>query len=430
MRGTKKYQILLLFLILILTCVSSPVYAGDKYSTGELVLTAGIGGTNELQIGEKSQVIVTIANSGLINMKFVNTGTITPDYLPTTALSVSALLAGGDSPAEVSSDPQILGDLKAGTVTQATFLVTIPDSAQAGTYQIPLTLKYKYMDEATQNGLDEIQYSFKDEEKTLYIPITLRKSVCLGINSVESGDLNVGGEGHITINVTNTGSDDGKNTVFYLKPVGKNPIVPYQDSFYQGDFPVKTSATLSYKVSVASDADHSIQYPLNLQAIYTDYQGLQAKTDQKAISADFRPKISFTIGDQKNTLNSGGEGVITVPYTNTGLDTIYNAQAGITIVDPFTSEDDQSYLGTLKPGDTAVAKFKLNVNGGSTAKPYALDSEIRYTDENLTEFVSDPIKVPVMVTDSSGNTMLIAGIIGLVIIIGGGLLYLRRKQQS
>ncbi|MFH0967363.1 MAG: S-layer protein, partial [Methanobacteriota archaeon] len=354
MTGIRNLRIGGIILVLILSVLISPVYAGDKYSTGELVITAGIGGSNELQIGEKSDIIVTIANSGLIDMKFVNAGTITPDYLPTTALSLSALLKGGESPAHISSDPQILGDLKAGSVVQAPFSVTIPDSAQAGAYQFPLTLKYKYMDMATQTGLDEIQYTFKEEEKTLYLPITLRKSVRLEINSVESGDLNVGGEGHIIINVTNAGSDDGKNTVFYLEPVGKNPIVPYQDSIYQGDYPVQTAATLSYKVSVASDADPSIQYPLNLQAVYTDYQGLPAETEKKAISAGFRPKISFTIGDQQNTLSAGEKGVITVVYTNTGTDTIYNAQAGITIVDPFTSEDDQSYLGSLKPGSSAV----------------------------------------------------------------------------
>ncbi|WP_319579447.1 S-layer protein [uncultured Methanospirillum sp.] len=427
MTGHGRSVIFFIFLIVILISITSPVYAGDKYSSGEMVLTAGIGGSNELQIGEKTQVIVTVANAGLINMKFVNTGTITPDYLPTTALSLTALLDGGTSPVQVSSDPQVLGDVKAGTVVQAPFVVTVPDYAQAGSYQLPLTVKYKYMDEATQHGLDEIQYSFKEEEQTLYIPVTLRKSVRLDVNSINTGDLYVGGDGHIIINVTNTGSDDGKNTVFYLEPVGKGPIAPYQDSVYQGDFPAKTSATLSYKVSVASNADPSIQYPLTLQAVYTDYQGLTAQSDKKSISAGFRPKISFVIGDQQNTINSGGEGVITVHYKNTGSDTIYNAQAGITIVDPFTSEDDQAYLGMMKPGDTAVAKFKLNVNSGSTAKQYALDSEIRYTDENLTEFVSDPIKVPVTVTDSSGNTMLISGII-ILIIIGGGYLYLRRRQ--
>ncbi len=429
MTGHLRSLFFSIFLIFILTALISPAYAGDKYSAGEMVMTAGIGGSNELQIGEKTQVIVTVANAGLINMKFVNTGTITPDYLPTTALSLTALLEGGSSPVQVSSDPQVLGDVQAGTVVQAPFVVTVPDYAQAGSYQLPLTLKYKYMEEATQHGLDEIQYNFKEEEQTLYIPITLRKSVRLGVDSIESGDLYVGGDGHIIINVTNTGSDDGKNTVFYLEPVGKGPIAPYQDSVYQGDFPVESSASLSYKVSVASNADPSIQYPLTLQAVYTDYQGLTAESDKKSISAGFRPKISFEVGDQQNTINSGGEGVITVHYKNTGSDTIYNAQAGITIVDPFTSEDDQAYLGTMNPGDMAVGKFKLNVNSGSTAKQYALDSEIRYTDENLTEFVSDPIKVPVTVTNSSGNTMLISGIV-VLIIIGGGFLYLRRRQQN
>ncbi|PWR73063.1 COG1361 S-layer family protein [Methanospirillum lacunae] len=430
MTGALKFCFYGIFFIAILNILISPALAGDKYSSGEMVLTAGIGGSNELQIGEKTQIIVTIANSGLINMKFVNTGTITPDYLPTTALSLSALLEGGDSPVQVSSDPQILGDVKSGSVVQAPFVITVPDSAQAGAYQLPLTLEYKYMDEATQNGLDEIQYTFKEEKQTLSIPITLRKSVRLGINSIDSGDLYVGGDGHIIVNVSNIGSDDGKNTVFYLEPVGKGPIAPYQDSVYQGDFPVRSFANLSYKVSVASNADPSIQYPLTLQAVYTDYQGLTAQSDKKSVSAGFRPKISFTIGNQQNTINSGGEGVITVPYTNTGSDTIYNAQAGITIVDPFTSEDDQAYLGTMKPGDTAVAKFKLNVNSGSTSKQYALDSEIRYTDENLTEFVSDPIKVPVTVTDSNGNMMMIGGIILLVVIIGGGFLYLRRRHHN
>lgn len=430
MVDTRCLHIVGIILVLVLSFIPSPVYAGDKYSTGDLVINAGIGGSNEFRIGETSDIIVTIANSGLINMKFVNAGTITPDYLPTTALSLSALLKGGDSPVVIRSDPQIVGDLRAGSVAQVTFTGTIPESAKTGTYQIPLTLHYTHMNMATQTGLDEIQYSFKEEEKTLFIPITIRPAVRLEITAVDSGDLNVGGEGHITITVMNTGSDDGKNTVFYLEPVGKNPIVPYQDSIYLGDFPVHTTATLSYKVSVTSDADPSIPYPLKLQAVYTDFQGLPAETEQKDLSASFKPKVSFIIGDQQNSIESGGNGVISVTYTNIGADTIYNAQAGITIVDPFTSEDDQSYLGTMRPGEPVVAKFKLHVNSGSTAKQYALDSEIRYTDQNLTGFVSDPIKIPVEVVDASGNAIIIPAITILVIIIGGGLLYLRRKQQS
>lgn len=418
----------MVFLISIL-CLIFPVMAGDKYSSGQPDISAAIIGSNELHTGEQMDLTIALSNSGVFTMKFVDEGAITPDYLPTTALSLSAGLGPGESPVQINADPQILGDIRSGEVAQATFPVTVPDSVLTGSYLLPLTVSYQYMDQATQTGIDDIEYSFKTVEKTLTLPVTIRPAVTLEITSVDSGDLNVGGEGHIVITARNIGSDTGKETVFVLEPVGNSPIIPYQDSIYVGNFPEGGSATLSYKVSVATDADPSIQYPLKLYASYTDYQGLPAETGKKDVSAGFSPKVTFAVISDPETLSSGKKGEIAVEYKNTGLVPVYNAQAGINIVDPFTSEDDQSYLGTIKPGDTETARFKLNVNGGATIKQYALDSEIRYTDVNLTEYVSDPIKVPVQVTDSSGGDLILPGFILILILIGGGYLYYRRKQM-
>jgi len=415
----------LLFCVILIT----PVYAGEKYSSGQPEISAGIEGSNELMKGEKTSITLLIANSGLVSMKFIDDGSITPDFLPTTALSLSAFLETGESPIVVSSDPQIIGDLPSGSVGKVTFSITVPDSARAGTYQIPVLLMYRYMNMATQTGLDEIAYSFKDVEKRVYLPVTIRPAVRLEISGVKTGDLTVGGEGNINITITNTGSDDGKDTVMNIEPVGNSPVIPYQNSVYVGDFPKGSSTTISYKVSVSSDADPDIQYPMKLWADYTDYQGLLAESGKKDVSVGFKPKINFTIVNSPNSLASGGKGEITVEYKNTGVSTVYNAQAGINIVDPFTSEDDQSYLGNLAPGETGIAKFKLNVNDGATPKQYALDSDIRYMDEKQTEFVSDPLKVPVNVTDTGIDSIGFM-IIFLVLICGGGFVYYRRKQQS
>ncbi len=420
-----------LYLCVFLLCaiVITPVYAGEKYLSGQPEISVGIEGSNELIKGEKTSITLLITNSGRVSMKFIDEGSITPDYLPTTALSLSAFLEPGESPIVVSSDPQIIGDLPSGSVGKATFSITVPDSARAGTYQIPVLLRYRYMDMATQTGKDEISYSFKDEEKRVYLPVRIRPAVRLEISEVKTGDLTVGGEGNITITITNTGSDDGKDTIILIEPVGNSPVIPYHNSVYIGDFPKGSSTTISYKVSVSSDANPDIQYPLKLWAEYTDYQGILAASAKKDVSVGFKPKISFTIVSNPNSIASGGKGEITVEYKNTGVRTVYNAQAGINIVDPFTSEDDQSYLGNLAPGETGIAKFKLKVNEGSTAKQYALDSVIRYMDEKNTEYVSDPLKVPVNVTDSGIDPIGIMIII-LVLICGGGFMYYRRKQQS
>ena len=418
----------MIFFILFMASVC-PVHAGEKFSSGQPDITAGIEGSNELMIGEKTDLSVLIANSGLVSMKFIDAGTITPDFLPTTALSPSVLLEGGGTPIVVSSDPQIIGDLSSGTVGKTTFTVTVPESAHAGLYQVPLLVRYKYMNMATQTGLDEISYSFKNEEKRIYLPVKIRPAVRLDIESTNTGDLYVGGEGNIVITVTNSGSDNGNETVFYLEPVGSSPIVPYQNSVYVGNFPKGLSTMVSYKVSVSSDANPAILYPLKLWAEYFDYQGLPAETTKKDVSAGFKPKISFIVVSSPSTIASGSKGLISVEYQNTGSHTVYNAQAGINIVDPFTSEDDQAYLGTIAPGDTVVAGFKLNVNSDATEKQYALDSEIRYTDINQTEFVSDPIKVPVIVTQPGMDLMIIGGVL-LIIVIGGGFLYRRRMMQK
>jgi len=129
------------------------------------------------------------------------------------------------------------------------------------------------------------------------------------------------------------------------------------------------------------------------------------------------------------TVHAGGQDVIRVTYRNTGKTTAYNAQANINIVDPFSSEDDQSYLGTIAAGESATAEFKLTTTSGSTAKEYALDSEIRYTDSEQTEYVSDPIKVPVVVQASSGiSPVIVGGVILIIAIVAGILLYRRHKR--
>jgi len=417
--------IILLFLILSIC----PVYAGDKYSSGEPVLSAGIIGSNELIIGEKSNITVSISNSGLIDMKFVESGAITPDYLPTTALGLSALMEKGDTPVEIQSGSQIIGDLDSGKVTTNKYIVTVPQSASAGSYNLPLNLSYQCMYMATQTGEDEIDYSFKDKETTIYIPIKIRPAASLNINSVDSGDLNVGGEGHIIVSVTNSGSDNAKDAVFFIQPVGTSPIVPFQDGVYAGDMAQGAETSLTFKVSVSTDADPSIQYPMKMWAEYTDYQGLPAQTDKVDLSAGFKPKVMFSLVNSSSSVASGQKGDISVQYKNTGPITVYNAQAEISIVDPFTSEDDQAYLGTMYPGDIKTAMFKLDVNSGTTPKQYALDSEIRYNDINLTEYVSDPVKVPVDVTASSSDNWLLPGLILVIIIIGGGFFYYRRTRQ-
>ena len=70
-----------------------------------------------------------------------------------------------------------------------------------------------------------------------------------------------------------------------------------------------------------------------------------------------------------------------------------DATVRVSAADPFSTTDDQAYLGTLNPGESAVAVFDMDVDETATPKPYSLNSEILYEDADGHNQVSDSIKI-------------------------------------
>ena len=70
--------------------IGTPVMADVKYLTGDPDLSASVAGRNEFSPGEDVVLKVNIENRGLIDMKFVRSGIVERDDLPSTAKLVKA----------------------------------------------------------------------------------------------------------------------------------------------------------------------------------------------------------------------------------------------------------------------------------------------------------------------------------------------------
>ncbi|MBP2134138.1 hypothetical protein J2128_002104 [Methanomicrobium sp. W14] len=424
-----KAQMMLFLVILTVFAVSAQTAcAGDKFYTDGPDINISVYGTNEVQAGADTTVTLLVQNKGLIDMKIVQDQYMTPDYLPNTAKAGVVALKPGNSPFVVKSDPQVFGDLPSGYMKTVSFDVFVPEDAKSGNYQMTAVVEYQYMENSDQVGTDAISYDFKTETVKIPVNIVLKPSVSFEITNLTSRDLNAGGEGYIYMDITNNGTDTAKTLSIFLNPSGQSPVTPVENGVFAGDLKPGETITTGFKAAISDDASSDQTYPVQVYGVYKDYEGLPAKTEPVSVGIGFKSKIQFDVTGGPAVAYSGQECLIYVTYKNTGGATAYYAQGRISVVDPFSSSDTNVYLGDMKPGDSALAVYKVTVSSGATAKNYSLDSEIRYNDIENNNYVSDTIKVIVKVEDSMTTGIAVIAVIVILILAAAG--YIVHKKRA
>jgi len=392
-------------------------------------LVVSLQSTNELVPGATTELPLVVENRGTITEEVYYPFTIPSKYSPTTAMGATVALLPGDAPVLVKTNPQKVGDIKAGAIIPASFTITVPQGIPAGNYTMLARVTYQYMPRAEQETTTDIEYYFKDDSVTLPVPVTVRPIAVPAVVSVESLGLHAGGEGYLAITMNNTGQDTGRDASVYLVPSGVSPLVPATNGIYIGDFAPGNTTTARFKITVAEDADPTQTYPIGVYLKYTDYEGNIVQSPLVNTGMDFKQKVKFQAGSDPIILHPGKTDVVNVTYTNIGTSPAFNAQARISVVDPFTSEDDTAYLGTILPGQSSTAIFSIKTDGGATPKTYSINSEIQYTDLSNTEYTSDTIRVLADVEEDTTSVLL--PVIVLVIILAGVIAYIvYRKTRA
>ncbi|MBN2110023.1 MAG: hypothetical protein JW705_02905 [Methanosarcinaceae archaeon] len=109
----------------------------------------------------------------------------------------------------------------------------------------------------------------------------------------------------------------------------------------------------------------------------------------------------FRVANTGSDLQAGDRETINVTYVNNGDDTAYDCVARISVVDPFTSTDDESYLGDMGPGESGTATFEIKVADDATVKTYSINSEIKYKDGHDESHYSEGLKATVDVAPAT-----------------------------
>ena len=428
----KYYRLIIVFLVL-WSCCSLPVMGVTTYLGGSPQMSVLISGVNEFSPGQDATIKVIVRNSGVENLKFVMGGSIERDDLPTTAKMVTVGLSAGDAPIIVKSDPQNVGDIKSNESRMVTITTKILSHANEGEYQIPLTITYTYLASSDQPASDILQSDYRQLIETYPVTIKIKPQVRIEVLEAVPENLNIGSEGFLDLKIKNVGSDDGRKAVVKIIRNGASPIIPTDSSVFIGDFPLNGIVTCRYKVAISRDAEEQT-YPVDVVVIYENRDGDVITSDSETIGIPIGGKISFTILSGPVQVVQGSQEVIEVEFQNSGTTIAYNAQARLSVVEPFKSMDDTAYLGDLKPNETATARYQMTADDSAEVKDYTLDAEVRYRDALDNSHVSDIINIPVQVQPKPAwyGIMQALPIIGIIVVmcIGAGyyLLVIRKKK--
>jgi hypothetical protein len=202
---------------------------------------------------------------------------------------------------------------------------------------------------------------------------------------------------------------------------------------YLGDFNPGDTREVRFRASVASTAVAQT-YPVDVHVEYTDSDGNAAESDTVTVGVPVGEKIDFIVTSPVSQVRPGQKVTLEVTYRNAGSASVRSAEARISAVDPFTSNDDTAYLGDMAPGESRTAMYEVTVASGATPKTYGLDSEIRYRDALDNSQISDTIKVQVDVVQGEGLIGVLTNPVVLILIIaliGAGLYYIlvQRKKK-
>ena len=194
-----------------------------------------------------------------------------------------------------------------------------------------------------------------------------------------------------------------------------------------GEYPLLLDLSYDYQYNVEVDAD-GIDTDGRLRGFKTSYW-YQRANQTVTIPIKVKREAYFEISDVDADLRAGEKGaIIEVKYRNIGEERAEDAIARLSVFKPFSSTDDQAFIGTLGPGEERTVRFRVDVDSDATAKPYSINSEIKYTDLLGGTVISESMKIPVDV-GAAKRSYLLPGAMVLIILLAAGA-YIRRRGRG
>ena len=214
--------------------------------------------------------------------------------------------------------------------------------------------------------------------------------------------LRVSEEGTVRATVVNEGPATLEDPVVTLESPSRNVEVLEPEAALD-DLAPGESAEVEFDVE-AADAARAGTRQFALETEYETPDGDVETVDPVRFQVDVGPqRDDFAVETGNATVTAGGTDRVVVSVTNQREATVIDVSAKLFTASPLSAADDEAYVASLAPGETADIAFRVSASGSAMTKEYPVSVDFQYVDDGGETRLSKSYRRPVTVVESGGG---------------------------
>ncbi len=349
---------------------------------GKPVLSA-TNGRDAVDPGDDLELPISIVNNGSVDVGSLVNPALTNRVTNARGLTVR-VDRDDEAPMTVHGGTYGIGSLPAGRLAALDVPVSIDDSADPGTYRVPINVTYRYTAEIHNNGSEETETVHRD----LNVSLTVDHAPHVVVRNVTTS-LRAGSTDTVALTVENVGDAVARESWIELTSPNTDFEIGSGDTATRsvGRWPPDERRTFEFEVS-APDGTAGQPYPLALEAIYEDADGRTATSTSRFVSVSPLPAQQFQLEAVSSNLTVGDAGRVTGRITNIGNESVDNAV--IVVADEHPQLDllePRTVVGSFAANESAAFAVPLHVTEAAEPGPrqFSVFVEYRRSDDTTVE---------------------------------------------
>lgn len=359
------------------------------------------------QVGDTSEIRVTLENTGTQPAASASVvATTESDELSfgTESGSSTAFAAEAWEPGEQRS---------------VNYTISLTEDATQRAYTLGLTVDYANTDGIAQSS------------QPLTIGVQTIAAQSFEAKNIQSS-LRVGQDGRLAATIVNEGPQAIRNPVVTLS-TNSQSININSPEYAISDLSPGEEEQVNYTVSTSGGADTGVQQ-FAIEVSYNNQDGDRQTSSPIQINAPLEQQIDrFRVEAVNQSVTTGQTTELTLRITNNGDETLRSIDGQAFFDGPLSSNDDEVFIARLDPGETTTVSIELSIASGALNKTYPFTMDFQYEMPDGDTEISKTYNVPIQAEqaeESGGLQLPLIGGIGAVVLVTGGVWYVRRRQGA